>query len=349
MARISTTWSPEDWARLGDAIRKSRGEQGLSRKKLSELSGISEKSIQITEEGRVPTRWPKSLDALEVALGWVPGLMMKILDGVDPSEIEREGIQGTARPPAGGSEPRGAVTSPGLFPASAELREGSALPPRVDELGVSRAAGRAFAPAALESAGRFSVRDSALTSRTFALDLFVQQMRRYRLMQDVSRQELAARAIALGGAAYLDERHLGELESGEMPIKGTDAEVLARALGTSVNWLAESRFRRGAPEELRAPLDEEEMEVEARMLESRLEEAETRLQMVLRLEAEAKDRADRAKEELEYARRMEARAAAERAAVTEETQYIRGRLDMFRATWSERFQPSLFPEPGEDK
>ncbi|MFF9625411.1 multiprotein-bridging factor 1 family protein [Streptomyces griseosporeus] len=80
-------WRPEDWARLGEVIRKSRDRQGYSRKRLSEMSGISEKSIQLTEEGRVPTRWPKTVDALAAALEWKPGLVKKVLDGYDP-EVE---------------------------------------------------------------------------------------------------------------------------------------------------------------------------------------------------------------------------------------------------------------------
>lgn len=74
-------WSPEDWARLGANIRGSREAQGYSRRALAEASGVSEKSIQIIEEGRVPTRWPKSLNAIEAALDWVPGTMKHILDG----------------------------------------------------------------------------------------------------------------------------------------------------------------------------------------------------------------------------------------------------------------------------
>lgn len=77
-------WSSEDWARLGAALRKAREERGWSRKKLAELSGVSEKSIQLTEEGRVPTRWPKSLTILAGTLGWEAGTVPRILDGNDP-------------------------------------------------------------------------------------------------------------------------------------------------------------------------------------------------------------------------------------------------------------------------
>lgn len=92
-------WSPEDWARLGALIRKSREQQGYSRKRLSEMSGVSEKSIQLIEEGRVPTRWPKSLDTLEEALGWGSGWMARVLDGHDPQSA----LLDNSSTPAGGA------------------------------------------------------------------------------------------------------------------------------------------------------------------------------------------------------------------------------------------------------
>ncbi|WP_455567384.1 helix-turn-helix domain-containing protein [Streptomyces anandii] len=93
-------WSPEDWARLGVAIRSSREGHGFSRKKLAELSGISEKSIQLIEEGRVPSRWPKSLDVLERPLGWPNGSMHRVLDGLD-LDVE---LSSNASTPAGGAD-----------------------------------------------------------------------------------------------------------------------------------------------------------------------------------------------------------------------------------------------------
>ncbi|MGW4076012.1 helix-turn-helix domain-containing protein [Streptomyces asiaticus] len=82
-------WIPDDWARLGARIRASREAQGFSRKKLSDMAGVSEKSIQTAEEGRVPrARWPQSLPVIEQALGWAPGSMRAILDGGEPVEAK---------------------------------------------------------------------------------------------------------------------------------------------------------------------------------------------------------------------------------------------------------------------
>ncbi|WP_406338693.1 helix-turn-helix domain-containing protein [Streptomyces sp. NBC_01620] len=60
----------------------SREALGYSRKKLSEVAGVSEKSIQVAEEGRTPrARWPQSLSLIEEALGWRRGCMVHILEG----------------------------------------------------------------------------------------------------------------------------------------------------------------------------------------------------------------------------------------------------------------------------
>ncbi|WP_030585637.1 helix-turn-helix domain-containing protein [Streptomyces anulatus] len=83
---MATNRGPEAWTRLGAKIRESREAQGFSRKALSELSGVSEKSIQVAEEGREPrARWPQSLSLIEAGLGWAKGSMEHVLDGGEPS------------------------------------------------------------------------------------------------------------------------------------------------------------------------------------------------------------------------------------------------------------------------
>ncbi|MYS34891.1 helix-turn-helix protein [Streptomyces sp. KhCrAH-43] len=77
---------PQAWSRLGQKIREAREAQGYSRKRLSELAGVSEKSIQVAEEGRTPrARWPQSLTLIEDGLGWARGSMQHVLDGGEPS------------------------------------------------------------------------------------------------------------------------------------------------------------------------------------------------------------------------------------------------------------------------
>lgn len=66
------TASPEAWSRLGRALRQRREDLGLSRRAVSVKADVSEKSIQIAEEGRVPTRWPLTIGPIAQALGWQP-------------------------------------------------------------------------------------------------------------------------------------------------------------------------------------------------------------------------------------------------------------------------------------
>lgn len=86
MAESGMKWTPDDWARLGGRIKAARSVQGESRRALAARAGVSEKSVQLTEEGRVPVRWPKSLYSIENALGWPTGMARWILNGGDPDK-----------------------------------------------------------------------------------------------------------------------------------------------------------------------------------------------------------------------------------------------------------------------
>ncbi|WP_405549500.1 hypothetical protein OG215_25105 [Streptomyces globisporus] len=90
---MATKRGPEAWTRLGTKIRESREAQGFSRKTLSRISGVSEKSIQVAEEGREPrARWPQSLSLIEAGLGWARGSMEHVLDGGEPSLAHTENM-----------------------------------------------------------------------------------------------------------------------------------------------------------------------------------------------------------------------------------------------------------------
>ncbi|MEU2992933.1 hypothetical protein ABZ772_21750 [Streptomyces griseoincarnatus] len=81
------TQNPEAWARLGAVIRERRESMGMSRRQLSQVANVSEKSIQVAEEGRTPrARWPQSLHLIEAALRWEEGSMVNVLEGGEPTE-----------------------------------------------------------------------------------------------------------------------------------------------------------------------------------------------------------------------------------------------------------------------
>lgn len=76
---MALTASPEAWARLGHSLRERREALGLSRRALSLKADVSEKSIQVAEEGRVPTRWPLTIGPIARALGWEPAVALQIV------------------------------------------------------------------------------------------------------------------------------------------------------------------------------------------------------------------------------------------------------------------------------
>ncbi|MEU3836103.1 helix-turn-helix domain-containing protein [Streptomyces microflavus] len=83
---MAVTQDPDAWARLGRKIREAREAQGASRRAFASRVGVSEKSIQVAEEGRTPrARWPQSLTLIEGGLGWTKGSMLHVLDGGEPT------------------------------------------------------------------------------------------------------------------------------------------------------------------------------------------------------------------------------------------------------------------------
>lgn len=140
MTTPRTEPTPEDWARLGARIQSERLRRGMSQKALALVASVSTGSIQAAEAGRVPSaRWPQSLSAIEVALGWTDGSMRRVLGGDDP-------VRTPAPDPAA---PGGAFrTPPQANPLPDHIRE--ALPvvlrfgPRALASGASREAVRRY-------------------------------------------------------------------------------------------------------------------------------------------------------------------------------------------------------------
>jgi DNA-binding XRE family transcriptional regulator len=82
--------SPKAWARLGRELRERREAVGLSRRALAEKAGVSEKAIQVAEEGRVPSaRWPQSIGRVSRALGWSADAATQIVLTECPPEVTR--------------------------------------------------------------------------------------------------------------------------------------------------------------------------------------------------------------------------------------------------------------------
>jgi transcriptional regulator with XRE-family HTH domain len=81
----SMTRDPQAWGRLGGALRESRERQGLTQDELAQQAGVSTKSVQDVEAGKVPkARMPYTLAPIARVLGWPAGAVDSVLAGGDP-------------------------------------------------------------------------------------------------------------------------------------------------------------------------------------------------------------------------------------------------------------------------
>lgn len=93
------TRDPAAWARLGQALRAARTHRGLTLAGLGELAGVSARSVQEAEAGKVPKlRMPPSIGKIAAALGWPEGGVDAVLGGGAPPDA---GWQDVPAPLAG--------------------------------------------------------------------------------------------------------------------------------------------------------------------------------------------------------------------------------------------------------
>jgi transcriptional regulator with XRE-family HTH domain len=71
---------PFDFTHLARAVREARAELELSQAELAQRAGVSERTIKNLEQGSY-TRWPHTIDAVEVALGKPEGWARTIARG----------------------------------------------------------------------------------------------------------------------------------------------------------------------------------------------------------------------------------------------------------------------------
>lgn len=82
---MAMTQDPDTWSRLGGALRESRERQGLTQDELAVKAGVSTKSVQDAEAGKVPkSRMPYTLAPIAKALGWPAGAVDSMLAGGEP-------------------------------------------------------------------------------------------------------------------------------------------------------------------------------------------------------------------------------------------------------------------------
>lgn len=307
MAGMTVPRDPEAWARLGKRIREYREKAGYSRRALAEKAGVSEKSIQVAEEGRVPRgRMPQSLNRIEVALEWLPGTWISILNGSSSIvTVERQEVDVQL-------EPEGAYTTP-VVPTT---------------------------PAA--PSAPLNARDVELTqSGHLAQDIFMRQARRYRKLREMTLDDLAEKAQMLGSTLSGDD--LKRLEDGTRLLRMNEAQTLAQALDTSVDWLLGSGFSDDSPEEMRWPPDAEELQAEANAVLRRLGDMGGQVFAAQQQHARARVREEEARRQAEMAMSMLHSAMAQEQEMHRHYQYLLGRIDSIRAARGEsttvQFEP----------
>ncbi|MGP4048745.1 helix-turn-helix domain-containing protein [Streptomyces sp. 2A115] len=313
-------WPEENWVVLGEEIAKARRAKGWDQPELARQSGNSPNTISNYERGRVPRsrRVPPGVTRVAQALGWLPDTANRILAGEDP-EV--------------------ALGQPELF----------SLPERYEEMSRSRRAGTASAAAGPARVGPLSARDIELTqSGHVAQDTFIRQMKRYRKLQNVSTEELAKRVAEFGGDISLE--NLTRLENGTRQLNMWEAETLARALDTSVQWLLGSGFQSGMPDELTAPPTDEELQAEAKAIERRIAEAGIQVNHAAARHAYVVEQAEQARREAEMARMMVQQAITQQAELERQYHYLLGRIDSLRAAKGEELiiQTHLVSQPSDE-
>ncbi|MEU3441770.1 helix-turn-helix transcriptional regulator [Streptomyces griseoincarnatus] len=269
---------------------------------------MSEKSIQVAEEGRVPRgRMPQSITRIAEALGWPPGSVQQILSGRAPEDVLREG--------------------PNLF----SIEEAAGGKAQSD---------RAIGKGHQEEIPRVRMRDLEVEEASgLAQDTFIRQMKRYRKLKGITLGQMA-QAIAEvqgadppGGSLGVDE--LKRLENGTRLIRGSEGELIAYALGTTVEWLLGSSFSIDAPEELKVPPTAEELEAEAKAMEQRMFQTGARLNVARSQYSRAKEREEEARRQSQWAFMVFDNVSTEMRRLEQQYQYLIGRIDSLRAARGE--------------
>lgn len=308
---ITVPLDPEAWARLGRTIRKHREDAGYSRRALAERAGVSEKSIQVAEEGRVPRgRMPQSLSLIESALGWNAGSYVSILKG-------ESWVRGTENKWTVEMGPEGAKR---FFEKFGEPRPAPKL---------------------------MSSREIELTqSGHLTQDVFMRQARRYRKLQGVSAEELAGKLS--GKEPVLEYEDVKRLENGTRLLRMTEAQAIAAALGTTVDWLLGSGFSGEGPEEMRWPPNDKEMEAEANAVMRRISDVGTQLNAAFERATMAKELEAQARSDAELAMAMVQSITAQQQEMEKHYQYLLGRIDSIRAARGEETAIQIHPVYEED-
>lgn len=92
---------PEGWAHAGKLVLRERKLQGWSsRQRFADHAGVSERVVQAVENAKRTNFNPRSLEAIEAALGWPAGEITRAAAGistVESSQVSRESLYSSPR------------------------------------------------------------------------------------------------------------------------------------------------------------------------------------------------------------------------------------------------------------
>jgi len=303
-----------DWPRLGAMIADARRRRGWDQAELAQRSGNSPNTISNYERGRPikSRRIPGGIKRVEFALGWPAGTAEEILHG-------------------------GAHEQPTLFKELGTAESKESAQALTGTVGI-------VAPSPI----RRPFEDVELTqSGHLAQDVFLRQAKRYRKLRGVSIEELVERIGDLG--ADLSAGDIGRLEAGTRLLRMAEAKVIAKALETTVDWLLGSGFSDEAPEEMRWPPDDKEMEAEANAVMRRMAEVGAQLNAAHQQAAMAKEREAQARAEADMAMAMIQSVMAQQREMEKHYQYLLGRIDSIRAARGEETAIQFHPVHEDDE
>ncbi|MEU1559475.1 helix-turn-helix transcriptional regulator [Streptomyces mirabilis] len=316
-------WPEENWIALGEAIAKARRAKGWDQQELANRSGNSANTISNYERGRATRsrRVPSGYLRVAQALGWPPDSPKLILAGENSETVlNRPSLFDVPRGVSGRGEPdtRSATAAGGDMSGT---RPGSRI---------------------------MSTREIELTeSGHLAQDTFMRQTKRFRKLKNVSAEELARRAAALGADFSLQD--LLSLENGTRLLRMAEAKVIAVALDTTVDWLLGSGFSSDAPEEMKRPPSDEELQAEAKAVERRMAEMGVQVNTAHAQYAYARTQEEQARQQAEMAMVMLQQATAQQREMERHYQYLLGRIDSIRAAKGDEPVIQFYPVYEDDE
>jgi transcriptional regulator with XRE-family HTH domain len=329
-------WPEENWVVLGEEIAKARRAKGWDQQELANRSGNSANTISNYERGRATRsrRVPSGYMRVAEALGWPSDVPQLILSGEDPQMV---------------------LDRPTLFDLDRDrssLFDLSLGQRGLFDLSRHGGGGELAAQASFEASGevstttpqygRMSSRDTELTqSGHLAQDVFMRQAKRYRQLQDLSIEQLAKKLA--GKEPLLSEDDIRRLEDGTRLLGMAEANAIATALETTVDWLLGSGFSSSAPEVMKWPPNAEELQAEANAVLRRMADVGMQLNSANQQLAAAQQRMRQAQQEAAMAESIFQSAMAQQREMEKHYQYLLGRIDSIRAARGEETALQVVP------